>query len=165
MAEGMVPPCVLLGWWFRHWELCLVDIVVLPMGLQTPSAPSVLSLTLPLRTLSSVQWLAVSIHLCICQAQAEPFRRQLSKAPVSMFFFASAIVSAFGDCIKGGSPGGAVSGLLSFSLYFTRCLCISSHEYFVTPSKKDQSIHIVVVLLLELYVVCELNLGYLKFLC
>jgi hypothetical protein len=41
-------PCVLLGWWLSPWELWLVDAVVLPMGLQTPSAPSDLSLTSPL---------------------------------------------------------------------------------------------------------------------
>jgi len=39
--EPWLPPCVLFGWWFSPWELCgegvwLVDIVVLPMGLQTP---------------------------------------------------------------------------------------------------------------------------------
>jgi hypothetical protein len=55
----------------------LVDVVVLPMGLQTPSAPSVLSLTPPLGTLCSVQWLAASISLYICQALEEPLRRQL----------------------------------------------------------------------------------------
>ena len=38
----------------------MVDIVVLPMGLQTPSAPSVLSLTPPLGTPCSVQWLTAS---------------------------------------------------------------------------------------------------------
>ena len=38
----------------------LVDTVVLSMGLQTPSAPSVLPLTLPLLYPCSVQWLAVS---------------------------------------------------------------------------------------------------------
>jgi hypothetical protein len=39
--EPWVPPYILLGWWFRSWELWLVDIVVvLPMGLQTLSAPS-----------------------------------------------------------------------------------------------------------------------------
>jgi hypothetical protein len=41
----------LFGWWFSPWELWgvwLVDIVVPPMKLQTPSASSVLSLTLPL---------------------------------------------------------------------------------------------------------------------
>jgi hypothetical protein len=47
----MGPSCVLLGWWFSPWNLWgvwLVDIIVLSMELQTPSAPSVLSLTPPL---------------------------------------------------------------------------------------------------------------------
>jgi hypothetical protein len=52
--EPWFTPCVLFGWWFSPWELWgfwLVDIVVLPMELQTPSAPSVLSLTPSLGTL------------------------------------------------------------------------------------------------------------------
>jgi hypothetical protein len=43
--EPCVPPCIIFGWWFSSWELWgvwLVDIVVPPVGLQTPSAPSVL---------------------------------------------------------------------------------------------------------------------------
>jgi hypothetical protein len=79
------------------------------MGLQTPSAPSVLSLAPPLGTLWLVQWLAESIHLCICQAKAEPLRRQLYQAPVSKHFLISTIVSGFGNCIWDGSLGGAVS--------------------------------------------------------
>ena len=58
-------------WWFIPWELWeawLVDVVVLPMGLQTPSDPSVLFLTPSLGTLCSVQWLAASICLCIFYA-------------------------------------------------------------------------------------------------
>jgi hypothetical protein len=47
------------------------------MGVQAPSAPWVLSLAPSLGTLCSVQWLAVSIHFSICQALAEPLRRQL----------------------------------------------------------------------------------------
>jgi hypothetical protein len=94
----------------KLWGILLIDIVVLPMGLQTPSAPSVLSLTLLLGTLCSVQWLAVSIRLYTCQALAEPLRRQLHQAPVSMHFLASTMVSGFGDCIWDGSPGGAISG-------------------------------------------------------
>jgi hypothetical protein len=50
--EPWVLSCVLLGLWFSPWELWgvwLVDIVVLPMGLQTLS---VLSLTSPLASLS-----------------------------------------------------------------------------------------------------------------
>jgi len=50
----------------------LVDTVVLPMGLQIPSAPSVLSLTPSLGTPCSVKWLAVSIRFCVCQTLAEP---------------------------------------------------------------------------------------------
>jgi hypothetical protein len=50
--------------------------------------------------------------------------------------------------------------VISFSLYSTIFLRISSLEYFVLPSKKGQSIRTLVFLLLELYVVCELYLGY-----
>jgi hypothetical protein len=87
----------------------LVDIVVPLMGLQTPSAPSVLSLTHPLGTPCSVKWLAESIHLYICQALAEPLRKQLHQATNSKHFLASTIVSGFDNCIWDGSPGEAVS--------------------------------------------------------
>jgi hypothetical protein len=76
--EPWVPPCILFGWWFSPWELWgywLVHIVFPPMGLQTPSAPWVLSLAPSLGTLCSIQWMSVSIHFCICQALAEPLRR------------------------------------------------------------------------------------------
>ena len=43
---------------------------------------------------------------------------------------------------------------------FKLCLCNSSHEYFVPHSKKDQSIHTLIFLLLEFHVFCELYLGY-----
>jgi hypothetical protein len=79
----------------------MVDIFVLPMCLQTPSAPSVLSLIPPLGTPCSVQWLAASIRLCICQALAEPLRGQLYQAPFSNHFLASTIVSvSFSDCLS-----------------------------------------------------------------
>ena len=41
----------------------LVHIVVLSMGLQTPSAPWFLSLAPSLGTLCSIQWIAVSIYI------------------------------------------------------------------------------------------------------
>ena len=96
--EPWVPSCALLGWWFSPWELrvgsvWLVDIIVLPMELQSPSAPSALSLTPPLGTPCSLKCLAESIHLCICQALVKPLRRQLYQAPVSMQFLASTVVS------------------------------------------------------------------------
>ena len=40
------------------------------------------------------------------------------------------------------------------------CLHISSLEYFVPPSKKEQSIYTLAFLLLEIPVVCELYFGY-----
>jgi len=88
-------------------EGCLVDIVVLLMGLQTPSA---LSLTPPLATPFSVQCLVASICLCLCQALAEPLRIQLYQASVSMNFLASTILSGFVGCIWDGTPLEAVSG-------------------------------------------------------
>jgi hypothetical protein len=91
------------------WGGWLVDIVVLPMGLQTPSAPSVLSLTPPLVTLCSVQWLAESIHLCICQALVKSLRIQVYQATVSKHLLASTRVSRFGDYIE-SIPSGAVPG-------------------------------------------------------
>ena len=42
VAETTDPPCILFDWWFSPWELWkirLFDIVVFPMGLQSPSAP------------------------------------------------------------------------------------------------------------------------------
>ena len=79
-------------------------------GLQTPSAPSVLSLTSSLETPCSDQWLSVSIRFCICQALKEPLRRQLYQDPVRKYFLAATIVSGFGVCIWDRAPCGAVSG-------------------------------------------------------
>ena len=107
--EPWVAPCALFGWFFSPWELWrvwLIDIVVFPMELQTPSAPSVL-------------WLSVSIHLCICQALPEPLRRQLYQAPLSKHFLASTIVSEFVDCIWDESSGGKASGWVF--LHFLLC--------------------------------------------
>ena len=111
--EPWVPPCVFFDWWFSPWELWgywLVHIVVPPMRLQTPSAPWIFSLVPSLGTLCSIQWIAVSIHFCICQALVEPLRRQLYQAPVSKHLLASIVVSKFSDSVWDGSPGGAVFG-------------------------------------------------------
>jgi hypothetical protein len=54
-----------------------------PIRLETPSAPWVLSLAPSLGTLCSVQEMAENIQFCICQALADPLRRQLYQAPVS----------------------------------------------------------------------------------
>jgi hypothetical protein len=96
--EPWVSLCVLFGWWSSPWELTgvwPVDTVASPMGLQTPSAPLVPSPTPLSETQRSVQWLAVSICLCVCQALEEPLRRQPHQVPVSKHFLASTIASGF----------------------------------------------------------------------
>ena len=90
--------------------VCVGGVVVPPMGLQTPSAPWGLSLAPPLGTLCSVQWLAESIHLCICQALVEPLRRQLYQASFCKHLLTSTIESGVGDYIWDGSSDGTVSG-------------------------------------------------------
>jgi hypothetical protein len=117
-AMGVHTPCVLFGSWLNPWEL---------WG-QTPSAPSVLSLIPPLWTLCLVQWLAVSLHLCIFQAVEVLLRREQYQTPISKHFLASTRVPAFGDCIWAGYPGMQSLDYLSFSLCSTLCLHISSHE-------------------------------------
>ena len=97
----------------------LVHIVVPPMGLQTPSAPWVLSLAPSLGTLCSVQWMAVSIHLGICQALSGPLRRQLYQAPVSKHFLASTTVSGFGGC-----KGESVSNHTIHIYMLCVCVCV-----------------------------------------
>ena len=52
--EPFSPPCVLFGWWSSLWEFqgfWPVDTAAPPMGLQTPSAPSVPSPISSSRTL------------------------------------------------------------------------------------------------------------------
>jgi len=67
----------------------LVDMI-LPIRLQPPSAPSVLPLALPLEFPGSIQWLAVSICICISQVLADPLREQQYQAPVCKHFLTSA---------------------------------------------------------------------------
>ena len=108
-----VPPCVLFGWWSSPQGapggLSCWTVAPPPHG---PAKP--LSFFSPfsnssIRDLRSVQWVAVSICLCICQPLADTLRRQPYQAPVNKHFWSSSIVSRFGDCIWDGSPGGAVS--------------------------------------------------------
>jgi hypothetical protein len=139
-ATGMqLEPFVLLCRWLSPWDLLgdwLVDIVVLPVGLQSPSTSSVLSLT--------VQWLAASIHLCICKALEGPLRRQPYQAPFSMHFLASTIVSGFGKCIWDESLCmKAIQSWdgLSFRLCSTLYLHICSCEYFVLLLRRTKHPH------------------------
>ena len=137
----------------------MIDIVVLPMGLQSPSAPSVLSLTPPLGTPCSVQWLAARIHLFICKALAGTLRRQLYQAPFNKHFLASTIVSGLGDYIWDESPGGTSPWMIFPSISALHFISIFTPVSILFTFSENQSIHTFVFLLLELHMVCELYFG------
>lgn len=59
------------------WDTTLAGIVVF-MGLQVHSDPSILSLITPTGTPFSVQWFTARIHLCIWQGLADSYIRVLS---------------------------------------------------------------------------------------
>jgi hypothetical protein len=65
--------------------------------------------------------MAVSIHFCICQALAEPLRRQLYQAPVSKLLLASAIglglVVVYGMDAQVGQPLDAHKDLIKCVLH------------------------------------------------
>ena len=81
-----------------------------------------------MRATGRPQQLEAFIHLCICQALVEPLRRLLYQTPIK-YFLASTIVSRFGNYMR-WMPR-SLDGL-SFSLYSTFCLCVSSNG-FVFP--------------------------------
>jgi hypothetical protein len=95
--EPWVPACVFFGWWSIPWELVGGGVVVVS-GLLilllspwdcNPPPPQLLQSLLQLlhwEPLSSVQWLAESFLLCLCQALAEPLRRQLYHASISKYY-------------------------------------------------------------------------------
>jgi hypothetical protein len=166
--QPLVPPCVLFGCWFSPWELWgywLVHIVVPPMGLQNPFS---------------------SLGPFSSSYIGDPVISQMVGCEESPLYLsgpgrASQKTAISGSCQQGlvGIHNSIIVGLvtvygmdpqegqsldgLSFSLCSILCLYISSHGYFVPPSKKDQSIHTLVVLL-DLQVVCKLYLGYSKLL-
>jgi hypothetical protein len=119
--------CVLFGWWFSLWELWvvwLVDIAVLPIGLQ--------SLTLPLGSSCSVQCLAVSMCICLSQVLGDPPRGQSFQAPVCKHIKASGKASGFGICTCDGSKGRAVSewlGLQSLLHFFVLAFPLDRNNY------------------------------------
>ena len=67
----------------------LVDIVVLPMGLLTPSPPWVLSLTLPLGNLCLVHWFATASGLHLSGSGRLSQETAINQAPVCRYFLAS----------------------------------------------------------------------------
>jgi hypothetical protein len=92
--EPWVPACELLGWWFRPWELWLVD-TVLAMGLQTPSSSSSFLYSIGDPVLSPV--VDCKHQPLYMSGTGRASLQKLYQAPFSRHFLASTVVSAFGD--------------------------------------------------------------------
>jgi hypothetical protein len=69
--------------------------------------------------------MAVSIHLCISQALAEPLRKQLYQATVSKFLLASAKMSGFDGCLWDGSPGEGSFWMVITSVSAQNCFSVT----------------------------------------
>jgi hypothetical protein len=78
--------------------------------------------------------MTMSIHFCVCQAPAQPHKRQLYQGPFSKIFLAYAIVSVIGAHY--GMDPRVWQSLDGLSFHFSSkiCLCNSFHEYFVPSS-------------------------------
>jgi hypothetical protein len=73
----------------------------------------------------TVQWLTMSIFICIDQMLVDPLREQSYQVSVSKHFLVSAIVFEFVLCRWDGSLGGEVSGQpFSFSQCSIFCPCL-----------------------------------------
>jgi hypothetical protein len=106
----------------------------------------------PLEILCLVQWMAMCIHLCICQALTEDIRLlSASTCWQSQYFLGLVTIYGMDTQVT----------VWPFLLFCSKhCLCISSCVYFDPCSKKHLNIHTVVFLLLEVHVVCEFYLAY-----
>jgi hypothetical protein len=129
--EPWVPPFVLFGWWFSLWELWsiwLVAIVVLPMRLQTPSAPSVLSLTPPLGTPSCI--------LTNMTTYSNLFLSDSSLKQIFVLFFTSMLFIGLFGSLRFGCFGLFVWGLLSIlRVILLQCTFLHQKIYFLDCSE------------------------------
>ena len=123
--ELWISPYTLIVWWSSPWEYLVVWLayIVLSMGLQ-PSAPPVLPPALPPGSLSSVWWLAPSIHICIGQLLAEPPKELPNQVPVRKRFLATATILGFDVCRQDGFPGEEVPRWPFLQLCFCFCLFV-----------------------------------------
>jgi hypothetical protein len=116
-----ISPCMLPGFWLIFCSSegsRLVDIVVLPMGLQSPSALSLLPPTFSYWSQTSIQWLTVSICICLSQLLVEPLWGQPCHVSVCMHKITSVIVSGFCVSPCDGSQVGLVTGWPFLPLFF-----------------------------------------------
>ena len=160
-----------------------MHIIVPPTGLQTSSAPWVLSLAGPLGTLCSFYWLAVShgyfdplsnkdqsmytlvfllleLHILL-----EPWVPPCVLlgwwfSPWELWGFLLVHIVVLPADLQNSSSPWALSLVVLLGTICSFYWLAVIRWYFDPLSNKDQSIHNLIFLLLELHVVCELYLGY-----
>ena len=108
------------------WTVWLVHIVVIPIRLQTHSAPSVLPVSCLLGTPWSVWYLSVSISLFSCQEMAELLRRASTCWYPQLWL---GLVSVYGM----DPQVGQTMDSYSFSLCSALCLHIFFQGVFCSP--------------------------------
>jgi hypothetical protein len=133
------------------------------MGFQSTFSSLGISQAPSLGTLCSIQWITVSIRFCICRHwQSLPgvsYIRLLSEG--SCCHLPSVWVWWL---FMGWIPKWSSLWMVIASGFAPNIVsCNSIHGYFVPCSKKEQSIHTLVFLILEFHVFCKLYLGYCKF--
>ena len=110
--EPWVTSCVLFDWWYSPLgaEQALVgSYCCSSYGGASSFDFCGLSLAPTLGTLSSIQWLAERIHLCICQVLAKPLRRHLFQVLGTTPRLVDIQYRVWvWDCIWDWFPGGAV---------------------------------------------------------
>jgi hypothetical protein len=155
--------CVLLGWWLSPWQFCgvwLVDIAVLPTGLQTPSTPLVLSLTPPLGT-PSLSPIVGCEHLPLYLSRSRRASQETAiSGSFSKYFLVYTIVSRFGYCILGWTPKWVISGWSSLqSVLYTWSPYLLPWVFFLFL-RRTEAPTLWSSFFFDFRVVCELYLGY-----
>lgn len=114
MCQGTwTSPCMLLGFWLSLWELwgdqvnwhsCFSYGVAIPFRSFNPSSNS--SFWFP----TSIQWLADSICICLCQWLVESHREQPCHTSMCIHKMALVLVSGFGVHVWDRSQVGLING-------------------------------------------------------
>ena len=124
-GHGAAHVCCLLGSSARSQVSGFFETAGLPMGLLCSSASSNLSLIQLQGSLTSVQWLGVSICICLNQLLVGPLRGQLCYVPVFIdYLLGNSQYPLITKCLPYFSFGAYITSLSLISLVASNCLYI-----------------------------------------
>ena len=123
--QPMYALCVSVSGTFQGSRL--VDTVGLPVGLPSPSAPSLLALILPYGSLTSVPFFVVGICICFSQLLGRAYQRTGVLGSCCKQNIASIIVSGIGAHPWNGSQVGTVKVWPVLESLFYLCPCKDSN--------------------------------------